>query len=73
MHTTAQHQTKEVPYWNLLKDLSYEDKLAIVDKLAQSIEELEQRNFEEDWKRAVSVEEFRTLCHQRVKELYGDR
>lgn len=73
MQTTVKLNNTTSPLWNQLKDLSYEDKLAVFAKLSQSIVELEQRKFEDDWKHAVGVEEFRALCHKRVRELYGGR
>lgn len=73
MNTIQSSEVREVPYWNQLKDLSNEDKMALIIMLRQSIREPQQEKetFEEKCKRAISLEEFRKRCHQRIKELYG--
>lgn len=74
MQATTEQEANNIPYWDKLKDLSKEDKLTLITMLQDSVVEYPKPEpFEEAVKRAISIEEFRALCHQKVKELYGSR
>lgn len=71
MSNTVQHTTNVIPYWDQLKNLSNDDKLTLISMLSESMVS-EPEPFDVAIKRAISVEEFRKLCHQKVEELYGE-
>ncbi len=71
MQTTVQQNKAIPPVWGQLKNLSNKDKLILIDLLKDSMREPKKETFEEAWARSIDIEDFRKLCHQKVKELYG--
>lgn len=66
----SEAQIAQTPYWGQLIKLSNEDKRTVISMLEESM--VEPEPFEVAVKRAISLEDFRKLCHQKVDELYGE-
>lgn len=73
MQTATQQAAATFPYWDKLKDLSNKDKQTLITMLKESMEEPKKETFEEAWARAIDIEDFRKICHKKVRELYGKK